>query len=202
VRSHSFAALRELDAGSHFDIAFKGERIPELSEVFEAIGKRIVINIELKYSFDKPFILKGTSNSSAPINVLTGKVAQLILRHGLIGRVIISSFHPLILRRMRKILPEAACAFLTDQGKRGSIFRSRFGELIAPHQALHPDFHDVTPSLIHRVHETGRRLNAYTVNGTQDMKNLFSLGVDGIFTDDPLLAKKVLEAGSPIPSST
>ena len=31
------------------------------------------------------------------------------------------------------------------------------------------------------------------MNLAEDMRRLFDLGVDGIFTDDPVLARKVLE---------
>jgi len=40
VAEMSLAALRELDAGSWFGDTFKGEQIPTLAEVFEAVGKR------------------------------------------------------------------------------------------------------------------------------------------------------------------
>jgi len=41
VNNLSLAAIKELDAGSYYDIAFRGERIPTLSEVFETVGKKI-----------------------------------------------------------------------------------------------------------------------------------------------------------------
>src|SRR5690242_18360485 len=37
VNQYSYAALRELDAGSWFDKQFKGEKIPSLYEVIELI---------------------------------------------------------------------------------------------------------------------------------------------------------------------
>ena len=70
VRKLSLAALKELDAGSYFDIAFRGEAIPTLEEVLEAVGKRIPINIEL-------------TNYAAPTDALPAKVAELVIRHGL-----------------------------------------------------------------------------------------------------------------------
>ena len=39
-------AIAGLDAGSWFDAAFAGTRIPTLEEVFEAVGGRIAINVE------------------------------------------------------------------------------------------------------------------------------------------------------------
>ena len=48
VSSKTVAELKLLDAGSAFDIRFAGERIPTLEEVFSAVGKKIMINVELK----------------------------------------------------------------------------------------------------------------------------------------------------------
>lgn len=182
------AALQDLDAGSFFDVAFKGERIPGLEEVLETIGKLSVINIELK-------------QPSSGGKLLVEKVATLVSRHNFVGRVIISSFYPVLLRTMHKLLPEVACALLTERGGKGALLRGVLGELLVPHQALHPDFHDVSESLVERIHGTRRRINVYTVNNPQDMLELFSEGVDGIFTDDPLLARRVLRRGLPIVSS-
>lgn len=43
----SYASVRELDAGAWFSREFQGERIPNLNEVFEMVGKRLHINVEL-----------------------------------------------------------------------------------------------------------------------------------------------------------
>jgi glycerophosphoryl diester phosphodiesterase len=64
--------------------------------------------------------------------------------------------------------------------------------MIVPYEALHPEIQDVTTALIESTHRRGYRLNVYTVNQPEDMRRLFAMGVDGIFTDDPRLARKVL----------
>ena len=51
VRDMPLEALLELDAGSHFDVAFKGEPIPTLQQVFERMGQEVLINIELSNYF-------------------------------------------------------------------------------------------------------------------------------------------------------
>src|SRR5512139_1857475 len=48
VKDMSLADLKALDAGSFFSSEFAGEKIPTLDEVFEAVGRRTFINIELK----------------------------------------------------------------------------------------------------------------------------------------------------------
>jgi glycerophosphoryl diester phosphodiesterase len=64
----------------------------------------------------------------------------------------------------------------------------RLGHLFA----LHPNYLDITPRLVHAAHRANSRIHAYTVNQADAMQQLFTAGVDGIFTDDPLLAQKVL----------
>src|SRR6266496_640164 len=48
VKDLSLAQLRSLDAGSFFSEKYRGEKIPTLEEVLEAVGKRTIINVELK----------------------------------------------------------------------------------------------------------------------------------------------------------
>ena len=179
VRDLSLPALRELDAGSHFDVAFRGELIPTLAEVFEAVGKRTFINIELK-------------NYESPNDPLPQKVVQLVLQHGMSSRVLFSSFHPFVLRHIHRLLPEVPIGLLALPGKLGSLARGWLGKLIVPYQALHPALHDVTQTLVMHAHQAGRKVNVYTVNQSVEMRKMFSFEVDGIFTDDPLLARQVL----------
>ena len=47
VKNLTLADLRSLDAGSAFSEKYSGEKIPLLEEVFEAVGGRALINVEL-----------------------------------------------------------------------------------------------------------------------------------------------------------
>src|SRR5512132_864966 len=47
VKDLSLAQIRALEAGSFFSEKYRGEKIPTLEEVFESLGKRIFINVEL-----------------------------------------------------------------------------------------------------------------------------------------------------------
>ena len=58
--------------------------------------------------------------------------------------------------------------------------------------ALHPYLTDVTPGLVDRVHAGGKRLHVWTVNQEEDIKKMIGWGVDGIITDDPALALRLL----------
>ncbi|MBN2147448.1 MAG: hypothetical protein JW726_08665, partial [Anaerolineales bacterium] len=178
VRQTPLAALRELEAGAHFDISFQGEKIPTLAEVFENVGHKIFINVEL-------------TNYTSPRDNLPEKVCELVQKYGLSDCVLFSSFNPNALIRAHRVLPQVPLGLLTLAGTSGALARSLLGRLI-PHQALHPELSDATAALIRRTQRSGRRVHVYTVNQRQDMRRLFSQGVDGIFTDDPLLALQEL----------
>lgn len=180
VRKLPLAALKELDAGSYFDIAFRGEPIPTLEEVLEALGRRIPINIEL-------------TNYASPGDSLPGIVAELVTRHGLERQVMFSSFNPLALLRARRYLSKVPIGLLGLDGVAGAWTRTRLAGLV-PHEALHPWVGDVDEALVNWTHSRGRRLHVYTVNDPEQMRDLYAWGADGIFTDDPLLARETLAA--------
>jgi glycerophosphoryl diester phosphodiesterase len=45
---------------------------------------------------------------------------------------------------------------------------------------------------VQRVQAAGRRLHVWTVNAEADLQHMIDWGVDGIFTDDPALAGRLL----------
>jgi glycerophosphoryl diester phosphodiesterase len=60
---------------------------------------------------------------------------------------------------------------------------------------VHPYLTDTGAALVSREHRRGRRVHVWTVNEEADTENLLKMGVDGIFTDDPGKAKKILTRG-------
>jgi len=176
------ADLRELDAGSSFSEEFRGEKIPTLDEVFEAIGKRAIINVELK-------------NFSTPFDNLAEKVCEVIRHHGIQKNVMFSSFLPWNLKKTARILPDVPRGLITAKDWRGVWGRS-FGFNFGNYDALHPYLGNVTPQQVHRVHKLKRKINVWVVNREEDLRRLFSWSVDGILTDDPQLALRVTRSSS------
>ena len=177
VKDLSLRELRALDAGTFFSEKFQGEKIPTLEEVFEAVGKRTFINVEL-------------TNYNTPRDQLVETVCNLIKKCGLQERVMFSSFFASNLSKARAYLPEVPRGLLAFGGPLGAWARS-FGFAFGNDQALHPYLKDVTPQQVQRVHRLKRRVHVWTVNAGEDMRRLFHWGVDGIFTDDPPLAVQV-----------
>jgi glycerophosphoryl diester phosphodiesterase len=180
VSDMPLSELRAFDAGSHFDPIYKGEHIPTLDEVFSLLGEQIFINVEL-------------TNYTSIYDDLPYKVAQIVEFHKLKKDILFSSFNPIALSRIHRTLPEVPLGLLALPGPKGWWARSRLGKMLVPYQALHIELSDTSTSLINWVQKSGGRIHVYTVNNAKDLRQLFELRVDGIFTDDVPLAKNILE---------
>jgi glycerophosphoryl diester phosphodiesterase len=177
VKDMSLAELRSLDAGGFFAEQYRGEKVPTLEEVFEALGKRMFVNVEL-------------TNYNTPGDYLVESVCTLVKKCGLQKQVLFSSFFASNLSKARGLLPEVPRGLLAFNGLLGAWARS-FGFAFGRYQALHPNLKDVTPQQVQRVHRLKRRVHVWTVNTAKDMRRLFNWDVDAIFTDDPQLAVQV-----------
>ncbi len=185
VSEKTFDELRQLDAGSHFSSAFAGTRIPTLDEVFEAVGQRLQINIEMK-----EFSLWHRTGRLA----LVEAVAQCIERHGMASRVLISSFNPLILRDMRRVAPHIPIGYLYAPRLPLPLARGWLAQpVIGRHEARHPHFSMANDTYMHWAHRNRYRVNVWTVNEVEDIVRMRNLGVDMIITDRPDVARNVLE---------
>ncbi|MCE1254979.1 MAG: glycerophosphodiester phosphodiesterase [Anaerolineae bacterium] len=181
VNRFRYEELKRLDAGSFLSPEFKGEKIPTLEEVFELLENRLLINVEL-------------TNYTSPRDALVEKVVSLVKKHRLQESVIFSSFSPLNLIKARSLLPEVPGGLLATEGFSGAWARSFMARWFFP-RLIHPYFQDTSEAFIQNQHTHQRRVHVWTVNDPLEMKRLFKAGVDGIFTDDPLLAQRTLEAG-------
>lgn len=171
--------LRQLDAGSSFSPDFKNEKIPLLRDVLENFSDKLLINIEL-------------TNYSTISDGLAHKTALLVKELGVQKSVFFSSFHPLNLLTTKKILPEVPVALLAVPGNTGWLMRSNLFRWVSPH-IIHPYYKDIDKNYIDRQHQKNRKVNIWTLNNKDEMQRFVSANVDGIITDDPILAKEVIE---------
>jgi glycerophosphoryl diester phosphodiesterase len=175
VKDFTLDAIKKLDAGSHYDHAFKEERIPTLEESLIEIGPELLVNVELK-SID--WRDQGLEKA----------VLAVINNTNMAGRVLISSFNPLALRRFHRLAPDIPIGFLYAPDS-PAYFRLLLAGM--PCQAMHPqhDFMDkATVMNLHRRY----RINTWTVDNPQRMIALRDLGVDGIITNRPDVLLKAL----------
>ncbi|MEP7294460.1 MAG: glycerophosphodiester phosphodiesterase family protein [Chloroflexota bacterium] len=169
VSDLTLAEIQALDAGAWFGEAFRGARVPTLDEVFEAVGKRTRINVEIKAES-----IRGEG--------IEAQVAEAIRRHGLARSVIISSFNPLTLRRFRYVMPEVPIGYLYDQNTPPFVPHLMIG---LAHEARNPHHSMVNASYMAWAEKNGLRVNTWTVNDPARALELRDLGVDCIITDMP-----------------
>lgn len=170
--------IKDLEAGSLFNTSFLGEQIPTLDEVFEAMGGKLLINVEL-------------TNYYSPRDALVEKVVEIVRRHEAQNYVLFSSFYASNLRKSALLLPEVPRAILCQAGVLGILSRSDYGYRAAP-SIVHPYFADVSRAYVSREHARQRRVHVWTVDAESDLIRMAAIGVDGIITDDPVKAREVI----------
>jgi glycerophosphoryl diester phosphodiesterase len=185
VRDLTLADIRRVDAGAWKDAAYAGERVPLLEEVFEAVGQRVLIDVELK-----DMSLRG--------NGLEAAVAVLIEKHDLADRVLISSFNPLALRRMKQINAQLACGLIYALDQPIFLRNASLAWLIPGLNARHPHYSQVDRAVVDHFHAQGVAVSVWTVNQIGVARAMAQAGVDGIIGDDPALIREALEPPSGI----
>ena len=172
VRDATLEQIREIDVGSWFDPKFASERVPTLLEVLEeARGKSSVV-IELKYyGHDQQ---------------LERRVVDIVELASMTDAVAIMSLDYAGVQKIRTLRPGWTV---------GLLAATAIGKL----ENLDVDFLAVargtaTPAFVRRSHEQGKQVFVWTINDAVTMSRMMSLGVDGIITDEPALARDVMSA--------
>lgn len=176
VRDLSFAEILSLDAGSKKGVIFENERIPVLEQVLDELGRKLLLNIEL-CNYDE-----------GDDRMLANQTVDLIEKYKLEDTVIVSSFRFNNLVYIKDRNPNISCGLIAKQGFMG-IFSRNFLNHSVSVDALHPYYKDVNQNMIHKEQLCGRQVRAWTVNSPTDIINLSQMGINAIFTDDPLIAR-------------
>ena len=186
ISSFTLAELKRFDFGAYFSEEFRGTPLPTLDEFLELVAPTDaeIINIELKCPKGRMF-------------ELVSKTLQSVRRHGVLDRVVISSFSPAILKTVKDIEPRCKTGFLHPT-QSPSVCRAVFLE---PYTILkstgadcaHPASITVTKFSVWMEHKMGLKVNVWTVNDEPTIRYLLTCGVDGIITDRPDTTRAIVE---------
>ena len=194
VSDFTLRQIKRLDAGSWFDVRFKGAQVPTFQEAIDLVRGKAGLYPETKAP--EVYSQRGFDMERLVLDVLRKNRLDKLsaARH---TPVIIQSFSPESLRRLsgtlRTKLPlvllvgdEARARWLTAAGLAES---KQFASGIGPAKAL------VDKSLVMQAHALGLSVTPYTFRSlnTGRFKNvreemsyyLYDLGVDALFTDNP-----------------
>jgi glycerophosphoryl diester phosphodiesterase len=171
IRDLSYDKIQDFEVGSWFNPIHSGLKIPKLSDVFDILDKDTLINIEIKHEATS-FINRNTEK----------KLLALIKKFKMENKVIISSFNPMIVNRIRKLEPNISTAYLITQNINSFLIF-----LLAKINAkfIHIDYKYLNSKNILRLKNSGLKVLAYTLNSEEEFAQALKLGVNGIFTDHP-----------------
>ncbi len=190
VREFTLAELKKLDAGYYwtndegrtFPFRGQGIKIPSLNEIFSAFSKENII-LEIKQN-DPPIV---------------AALGALIKRHNNAKQVLVSAFNSRTMKVMRRLCPTIATAATQAEVECFSKLSKLFFTLpfLLSATALEVPYEIVTAHLVKAAHKKNIRVDAWTINETNEMERLLALGVDGILTDFPDRMINLLSQYSP-----
>lgn len=152
----------------------RGGRVPTFDSVLEWAGARGAwLNVEVK-------------TGGAGTDGREHETARAIRRHGLDERVLVSSFSPLAVARVRAAAPRLATALVwaPDLRPAWALANGRYAALLGV-SAVHPHHSLVDARLIARARRRGWAVHVWTVNDAALGGRLLGLGVDGLIGDRP-----------------
>ena len=195
VANMTLDELRESDAGHNFSpdngnaLSYRGLglRIPTLAEVLREFPG-VAVNIDMKA--DRPGI------EAAVLDVLREADAE--------RRALVVSSRRSAVRRFRRISGgristgasrwETGVFYLLSNLRLDRLLRPAYDALQVP--VRHRGIPLVTRRFVISAHERNVRVDAWTINETDEMRRLLDLGVDVIVTDRPeTLAEVLRESG-------
>lgn len=167
----TYKEVKTLDAGSWFSDEYVGENVPSLKEVLELTQGKIKLNIELKPADNGTALAKNT--------------VRIIEKYNMVNDCVITSFSESALKAVKTYNQEI---------KVGYILSAAYGDF---YDMKNVDFFSVNAAFLSKrtidaIHNSGKRVYAWTVNNKESIKNLTNKGVDGIITDNPVLARETI----------
>ena len=177
VKDMTLKELQTYDIGSYFDPKFKSERIMTLKDALKLLKKSKIINLEIKKMIDFNHNIEK-------------EVVKVLNEMNLDNIIIISSFNHESLNIIKKLDNSIITA---------PLFYSRlykpwtYAKNIGSNY-LHLYYKAVNKTLIKNCHKNDIKVNVFTVDKVKDLKKMININVDGIITNYPLRALKLLKS--------
>jgi glycerophosphoryl diester phosphodiesterase len=183
VSKKTLEQIKMCDVGSWFSPEYADQRIPTLEEIFKEYGTSVNYYIETK------------NPEAAP--GMEEELLSLMDEYGLTEgaeenwQVLIQSFSAESLMKIHEMNSDLPLIQLYWAGTSKSIQRD-LDAVSAYAVGIGPYKKDVDAALVEAAHEHCLAVHPYTVNTVEEMEELISLGVDGMFTNNPDLLEGVL----------
>lgn len=185
IADSTLSELRRLDVGSWKDRKYRGEKIPTLGEVLEAVpeGKRIFVEVKCG-----PEILP----------VLKPQLERSGLKP---EQIVIICFDAKVVRGVRESMPQYKANWLTSFKQKAGKWTPSQDEVLASLRWTRAtglgskgETQVVDAAFAESIVKQGQEMHVWTINDPQPAKHFALLGVDSITTDKPAAIRRLLEA--------
>ena len=182
--NYKYSELYKLDAGSWFDKKHKNLYPPTLKEILDLCSqKKIGVNIELKPN-------KGSEEANAVA------IAELIMKHKFDCQYFLSSFDWFSAIKIRELLPESYVGILINRFDQKNNFTKMLSKC-NEHNFFSCGFNIeiISDEIIKICKNDGILVTVYSSQNIEknEAEELWNLGVDSIFIDNPTSYKNILE---------
>jgi len=167
TNSKGYIEQLTLDSIRKIDV-LNGFTIPTLEEVLDLINGRVFLNIELK----------GTQTALLTNEIILSYFER---KEWDLSKILISSFNWEELEIFYSVNSEVSIAILTEDDPLDAIPIAKQLNAVA----INPEYVSLNTGNIDRIKKEGLKIFTWTVNDPQEIKDLITLGVDGIITDFP-----------------
>ncbi len=163
--------INALDVGSWFSLDYQDTRVPTLEEVLLYCKDRIKLNIEVKTS---------------PTDIdMEAKLVELIKQYEYEYQCVVSSGNYLTLKKIKLLDQDIRTGYILS-----AVYGNFYDKAYIDFFSIRSNF--VNLKVVNSIHEAGKEVHVWTVNTTQEIERMKSVGVDCIITDNPSLAREVL----------
>jgi len=150
--------------------------IPILKEVLELLPPESFVNIEIK---SKQLFCNGIEQD----------VLDAVKTFKLGSRTLISSFNPLVLKKIKKLSPKLKTGYLWSLEDVPRWLFPHYWAYYCKPDTFNPDINFVTKKQVEWAKNKGMKVYAFTVNSDTQLQTVNQYKIDGVFTDDPALIK-------------
>ncbi len=173
IWSVTYNEIKDLNAGSYFgdDPVYAECRIPTLREVMEYTKGKIKLNIEIKLSDNEPELVK--------------KVVELIQEYEYIDDCYVTSMNYDALKEIKQLDGRIRTGYVLTMAY-GNFYNLDYCDAFSISATY------VNKNMVDAIHNRGKKIFVWTVNSKSVAREMTSIGVDALITDNPVMAREVV----------
>lgn len=197
VRDKTLAQMLALDLAPGYDASTRGAPVRTFEDFVRAVKGRGILMVELKVPGLKP-------------TGMEQRAVEIIQKHGAHENVVLSSFNPVVLYRLKKLDPQVRTAliFMDTNWNPELVAEIKEGDLVnlpwplrqefvrrAVRKIIRPDLlsinHEVDDPVIDRLIAKGWPAFIWTIDEEEDIRRALSRRPYGVISDQPIRARRI-----------